>query len=127
MRPCVVAGNAREDRRFADCDFAEERAHDVCRPAGDVQRFGEHIYTFKEDEGGRSCNEGGLERRYFTFRTSRVRSSKGWAPPEKASTSSRMLSAMPSALSWWFAVIRSAKRVWPKNSAAEFCVSPIPS
>jgi hypothetical protein len=37
---------------------------------------------------------------YFTFRTSRVRSSKGWAPPEKASTSSRMRSAMASALSW---------------------------
>jgi hypothetical protein len=37
---------------------------------------------------------------YFTFRTSRVRSSKGWAPPEKASTSSRILSAMASELSW---------------------------
>src|SRR5277367_1334140 len=63
-------------------------------------------YRVKNKFKGKSNGAGGtpaLRRSkagYFTFRTSRVRSSKGWAPPEKASTSSRILSAMPSELSW---------------------------
>lgn len=69
-------------------------------------KFIESILNIGEQPSGRGCeffHDGDtvtyalLTAGYCTLRTMRVRSSAGCWPPEKASTSSRILSAMPSA------------------------------